>query len=271
METPQGDMPLDPKHVQRIREFRLMDDLFMQVFLHDNIPCVQLILRIILDKPDLIVVSAKTQHPLQSLHGKRSLRLDVFATDSRGRLYNLEIQRTGIDAERGRLHSSVMDASTLEAGKEFSSLPETWVIFIMEHDPFGLGLPLYHFVRYMPEAGLPLNDGSHILYANGALRDGSTMLSRLMHDFFCADPDAMLLDPLARMVRDFKQRSEGVRKVSSVIEAIRAEGWTEGRAENQKTTALHMLRMGRFTLEDIAEITRLSLDEVRALAEMPPR
>ena len=49
----------------------------------------------------------------------------------------------------------------------------------------------------------------------------------------------------------------------------RAEGRTEGRAENQKATALQMLRMGRFsfTLEDIAEITRLSLEEVRALAE----
>ena len=63
--------------------------------------------------------------------------------------------------------------------------------------------------------------------------------------------------------------------MSSIVEEIRAEveeealaeGRTEGRAENQKATALQMLRMGRFTLEDIAEITRLSLDEVRALAE----
>ena len=47
----------------------------------------------------------------------------------------------------------------------------------------------------------------------------------------------------------------------------RAEGRTEGRAENQKATALQMLRMGEFTLEKIAEITRLSLEEVRALAE----
>ena len=53
----------------------------------------------------------------------------------------------------------------------------------------------------------------------------------------------------------------------------RAEGRTEGREEGaleeKKATALQMLRMGRFsfTLEDIAEITRLSLEEVRALAE----
>ena len=46
----------------------------------------------------------------------------------------------------------------------------------------------------------------------------------------------------------------------------RAEGRMEGRAENQKATALQMLRMDRFTLEDIAEITRLDLDAIRALA-----
>ena len=59
--------------------------------------------------------------------------------------------------------------------------------------------------------------------------------------------------------------------MSSVVEEIRAEveeaALAEGRAENQKATALQMLRMGEFTLEKIAEITRLSLEEVRALAE----
>ena len=59
--------------------------------------------------------------------------------------------------------------------------------------------------------------------------------------------------------------------MSSVVEEIRAEveeaALAEGRAENQKATALQMLRMGEFSLEKIAEITRLSLDEVQALAD----
>ena len=45
-----------------------------------------------------------------------------------------------------------------------------------------------------------------------------------------------------------------------------AEGRDEGRAENQRATALQLVKMGRFTLEDIAEITSLSLDDVRAIA-----
>ena len=139
MDTPCGDMPLDAKKLRRIQGFRLMDDRFMRACLEDNIPCVQLVLRIILDKPDLTVLSAQTQHPLESLRGTRSVLLDVFAQDDAGRLYNVEIQRKSVDAERGRLHSALIDASALEAGEAFSRLPESWVIFIMEGDPFQKG------------------------------------------------------------------------------------------------------------------------------------
>ena len=287
MDTPHSDTALAPKQLRLIQKLRLMDDRFMRACFEDNIPCVELVLRIILEKPDLTVLSARTQHPLQSLRGARSICLDVFAKDSTGRLYNLEIQRKSVDAERSRLHSALLDASALEAGEAFSRLPESWVIFIMERDPFGKGQQLYHFVRTEQKSRLLLNDGSHIVYVNGEKRDGEDALSRLMHDFFCADPDDMYYELLAQVVRRFKQTSEGVRKMSSIVEEIRAEveeealakgraegraeGRMEGRAELQTAIALQMLRMGEFTLEKIAEITRLSLAEVQALADAPPR
>ena len=164
MDMPHSDSSLDPKQLRLIQKLRLMDDRFMRACFEDNIPCVELVLRIILEKPDLTVLSARTQHPLQSLRGARSICLDVFAKDSVGRLYNLEIQRKSVDAERSRLHSALLDASALEAGEAFSRLPESWVIFIMERDPFKKDAALYHFVRYMPDLQVSLNDGSHIVY-----------------------------------------------------------------------------------------------------------
>ena len=225
------------------------------------------------------MLSAQTQQPLESLRGTRSVLLVVFAQDDAGRLYNVEIQRKSVDAERGRLHSALIDASALEAGEAFSRLPESWVIFIMEGAPFKKGQALYHFVRTDLESGLALNDGSHIVYVNGARRDGEDDLSRLMHDFFCTNPDDMYYEELAKVVRRFKQTSEGVRKMSSVVEEILAEGRIEGRIEGRdegvleekKATVRQLLKMGGFSLESIAEITRLSLAEVQALAEMPPR
>ena len=160
----------------------------------------------------------------------------------------------------------------------------------MEGDPFGKGQALYHFVRADLESGLALNDGSHIVYVNGAKRDGADDLSRLMHDFFCTNPDDMYYEELAKVVRRFKQTSEGVRKMSSVVEEILAEGRIEGLAEGlaegltkgriegriegrdegvleeKQATVRQLLQMGGFSLESIAEITRLSLDDVRAIA-----
>ena len=39
--------------------------------------------------------------------------------------------------------------------------------------------------------GMAFNDGEHIIYVNGANRDASTELGRLMLDMFFSDPDHM--------------------------------------------------------------------------------
>lgn len=258
MSEEKRDFPISEWTRQCIRDFRFMDDAFMQVCFEADTDCLQEVLRIILDMPDLEVLTVRTQQPLKNLRG-RSLSLDVLARDSKGRLYNLEVQRKDVDPRRSRLHGGMVDSVALEAGEDFADLPDSYVIFIMERDPFKKGLPLYHFVRYMPEIGLPLEDGSHIVYVNGEIRGTETKLAQLMHDFFCADPDEMYLEPLARVARRFKQEEEGVRKMGGVVEKIRMKERSE--------FALRLLKMGGFTLEKIAELTQLGLDEIRELAE----
>ena len=69
----------------------------------------------------------------------RSVRFDILATDSTGAKMNVEIQRSdrGAGKKRARYNSSMLDASLLEKGKKFEELPETYVIFIAEHDVLG--------------------------------------------------------------------------------------------------------------------------------------
>ena len=59
---------------------------------------------------------------------------DVFATDSRGHCYDIEMQRAsqGAAPRRARYNSSLIDAQTLLPGSEYSLLPESYVIFITE-------------------------------------------------------------------------------------------------------------------------------------------
>lgn len=78
--------------IQKIREFRLLDDDFMSKVFEDDIECTELVLHIIMDKPDLKVQEVCTQYSIKNLSG-HSVRLDIHAVDHERKKYNIEIQR----------------------------------------------------------------------------------------------------------------------------------------------------------------------------------
>ena len=130
--------------LQRLRGFRPIDDTFMRCLSRDNLPLAQFVLRIITEKPDLVLTREETQEDLKRLLGARSLCLDVHGVDSENRQYDIEVQRadSGARPERARYHSAAMDIEALDAGHEFEELPETYTIFVTEHDFFGKGVGL---------------------------------------------------------------------------------------------------------------------------------
>jgi hypothetical protein len=91
-----------------VKNLRLMDDTFMSKCLENAPECIELILQIILDKKDLKVVKSQTEYPIKSLQG-RGVRFDVFARDSKGKEYDIEIQREndGAEPKRARYNSAL--------------------------------------------------------------------------------------------------------------------------------------------------------------------
>ena len=79
--------------LERLKALRYIDDDFMTVCLADNYEGVELILRIVLGRKDIIIKSVRTQEPLKNLHG-RSAILDVHAVDSTKKEFDVEIQRS---------------------------------------------------------------------------------------------------------------------------------------------------------------------------------
>lgn len=259
---------IDRKHqedLQRLRGFRLLDDDFLTKCFEGNTECIELVLRIVLDRPDLNVLDVRTQVFVENLLN-RSVRLDVLATDSAGRKFNIEIQRAdrGAGRKRARYNSSMMDANLLQKGEAFEALPETYVVFITENDVMGRGRPLYRVERCILDTGERFEDGAHILYVNGAYRD-ETPIGRLMHDFACTDPADMYYDVLAERVRFFKESKEGVAVMCKVMEDMRNESLQEGIKEGTRKVAKRMLADGSLTLEQIAALSGLPLDEVKKL------
>ena len=263
---------IDRKHqedLQRLRGFRLLDDDFLTKCFEGDTASIELVLQIVLEKPDLKVLDVRTQVFVENLLN-RSVRFDILATDSTGAKINVEIQRAdkGAGRKRARYNSSMMDATLLKKGDDFDNLPETWVVFITENDVIGKGLPLYPVERCFLGTGERFEDGSHILYVNGAYR-GDTPIGKLMHDFSCTNAADMYYTTLADRVRFFKESKEGILIMCKVMEDMRKESLQEGVKEGIKegaiNTAKRMLADGMLTLEKIAEYVGLPLDEVKKL------
>ena len=265
VDTSMSEIEKEKQHqedLQRLRGLRLIDDDFMNACFDGYTDGAELLLRIILNKPDIRVKSVKTQRRMKNLLG-RDICLDIDADDENGTEYNVEVQRAdnGADRKRARYHSSILDAHLLQSGDDFSDLPETFVIFITENDVIGKGKPLYRIERRIEEVDEAFDDGEHIIYVNGADKNASTELGKLMHDFFCTDPDDMHYKALADKVRYFKEDEKGVAAMCKVMEDMRNEAVEKDRIQN----AIEMLKDG-LSIEKVAQYSRLAIDRVRELA-----
>ena len=249
----------------KIQKLRLLDDLLMRVVLDGNTPAVELILRIILGKPDLTVSELHVQSDIKLLIS-RGLRLDVRAIDAQGSRYNIEVQRSdsGAHPKRARYHSALMDATTLREGETTDALTKTWVIFITETDYFRLGLPVYMIARTITNAeNKPFGDESYIAYANAAYI-GDDDLGHLMADFRTAEPDRMHFKILADGVRKAKSQQKGVSKMSQVLEEMMQMGYEQGAEAKEFELILRAMQKLGLSLEQTMVWMGVSLSKLPA-------
>lgn len=249
--------------INKIKAFRLLDDDFMSKVFEDDIECTEFLLHIIMDKPDLKVQEVHTQYSIKNLLG-RSARLDIYAVDNADRKYNIEIQRAdkGATEKRARYNSSIIDANSLRTGADFEMLPETYVIFITEHDVIGGNEPIYHIDRIVKETREPFRDGEHIIFVNGAFRDESP-IGLLMHDFACTNPVDMHYKILADKTRYFKENEKGVAAMCKIVEDL----CNDAKAEEKKESAIRLLRQGKLSKLEIAEGLGLDVAVVESIEE----
>lgn len=283
-----NNLDKDAATFAKIRQSCLMDDAYMAKFFDRNIKCTQLVLRIILEKEDLIVKRVKTQKKLKGSPNKHEIRLDVYAVDSEGKEYDIEIQKVSSKAspKRARFYSALIDANMLNKNEDYDKLRESVIIFITEHDVLGEGLPLYTIERYINGKRL-FNDGIKIIYANASHQDAGTKLGRLMHDFMCVPVKDMYYEELAARAKYLKSNKKGEDAMKSVWDEMReeslaegmekgmekgmAKGIKKGRAEGaqnmQEGIVRTMLKSGELALDKIAEYVGLPLSEIQKLAK----
>ncbi len=221
----------------------LFDDVFMTTCLAGQNECVEYVLKILLNK-DLKVLKAEGQKELPNLHGQTA-RLDIMAVDENGKQYNIEVQRDnrGAKAKRARRNGSMLDANVKNPGVFGENLPETYIIFITEHDYWHENQALYPVERFVlcGDRYLPFHDQLHILYVNGEW-SGEDPVGQLMKDFHCTKSRAMSTSPLKDRVCQIKDDSTGDSVMGTMLDQaeLRGEargekrGIEKGRAEQRK-------------------------------------
>ena len=261
------DLSKKQKMIARIQEFTLMDDDFMTRFFENDKDCTQFVLQTILENKKLKVIDTVAQKVVKSLEG-RSVRLDVYAKDNKGKPYDIEIQRAdkGAGAKRARYNSALMDADITVPGEDAKNLPESYVIFITENDIFGKGLPLYHINRIVEECNIPFGDESHIIYVNGKY-EGNDPIGDLMHDFHCKKADDMKNKILAERARFLKEDEKGVKHMCRIMEDFAKEERKEAVKERDIQLATELLEKGELSEERVKELFKLTEKQLQVLKE----
>ena len=114
----------------------------------------------------------------------KGVRLDVYAKDDTNRRFNVEMQvlRERSPGKRSRYYHSQIDMDLLYAGMDYEQLPDTYVIFICDYDPFCSGKYRYIFRNMrIEDETLHLQDGSWTIFLNTKGTNDSEISKELLN------------------------------------------------------------------------------------------
>ena len=86
-------------------------------------------------------------------------------------------------------------------------------------------------------------------------------LGRLMHDFFCSDPNDMYSEVLAERVRFFKEDEKGVAAMCKVMEEIRKDGEVQGAETERLKNIKNLIASLGITAEAAMDALKIAKDE----------
>lgn len=186
----------------------------------------------------------------------RGVRLDIYARDEKHTHYNVEMQtrRQADLGKRSRYYHSQIDMECLKKGLSYEELPDTFVIFICDFDPFGCGLYYYSFQNECQEdTHAKLCDGNKTIFLSTKGKNKEQMPQSLVKFLKFVEAD------LAESEEDFddelvRQFQTSIRKIKTsremgerymlfeeLLKEERQEGLAQGRQENAREYILEVL------------------------------
>ena len=207
-----------------------------------------------------------------------SVRLDLYVEDENGRMIDIEMQNAPETdlARRARYYQGMMDASCLQKGMNYADLPDVYVIFLCDFNPFGGKERVYRF-RMMSDSNkpIPLNNGVEHIFACTKGENGETPIEILQFLSYLKDnkPTNRLTEKIENKVL-FWKKNEGWRKIymenhAREMDLTRA-GEKAGRIAGEKAGRIAGEKAGRIAGEKVGRIAgekaaseRFAIEEAR--------
>ena len=210
----------------------------------------------------------------------KGVRLDIYAEDENHTHYNVEMQvkkKTAL-GKRSRYYHSQMVMEALTSGEDYETMPDTFVIFVCDFDPFGEHLYCYTFGNECREnKNVKLDDGSYTIFLSTRGENEEEVPAELVRflKFVTADLEESEEDFQDKLVKQFQETIHNIKTDREmgerymIFEEMLREEKQEGRQEGLLEGRIEATREGIFELlEDLGEVPDRLCDRMEALEEL---
>ena len=267
-------------------DLTIADDFMFCSVMQDPALCKKLLTLVLAD-----TIGTITELKYQTAFEKGSskgVRLDVWAGDDSGKLYDIEVQTTDQKnlAKRLRYYQSAIDVSTLSKGGDYNDLPDTFIIFFCPFDYVKAGLPMYTFRTVCTQnAHLQLPDGTTkvILNSKAAGKEKNPELKAFLEYMNGKKSENAFVKKLEQRITEIKHNDQRRHDymIMTAFEADakrmgRLEGRQEGIAQGEargfadgayqtKLETAKLMKNANCELDFIMQMTGLSQEEVESI------
>ena len=267
------------KKRKTLQDLTIKDDFMFGAVMRDRKNCKEF-LEMVLGFPIAEVVVSEEKSMIYHPEYK-GVRLDIYAEDEHHTHYNVEMQvrRKRALEKRSRYYHSQMVMDVLESGEPYEKLPDTFVIFVCDFDPFGRKRYCYTFRNLCKEdPAVELRDGSCTIFLSTKGKN-ETEVSPEMVRFLkfvtagLAESEGDFQDELVQRfqaaIRKIKTDREIGERYMTFEELLREEK-QDGRIEATQEAVLELLEdLGQVSDELQAQIEKLdSLENLKIVLKL---
>jgi len=277
-------------YIKSFDELTFQDNfIFQKVMLKKHI--CKAVLERLLDISIKDIVYIHEEKNLDVRWDTKSVRLDVFVNDDKGTVFNIEMQ-TSKDMEelvkRTRFYQSILDMYHIQKGQKYTTLNDSYVIFICTFPVFTGNRHKYTFKNVcIEDYDIDLNDGATKLFLStkGTQHDVSKPLQAFLDYIDGQEATDELLRDIDDAVHEVKHCEAGKEEYSmlsmdhykywkegmaeGIAEGLaqgKAEGLAQGEAKGKAEVVIQMLQE-KLSLEMIARLTKLTVEQIKEIGQ----